>query len=168
MLAQQMPFGRTRFTLIELLVVIAIIAILASLLLPALSKARTQARMVSCIAQQSQIAASVIMYAGEHDDRLPPSICYGQQSGKWSWPVFFNVQPGNPLWNGGMVGTYLDNYLDTSILTCPMGPRMPPLENWTSSPNPWDYGHYSFFWNYGGQLRRARHGFALEQCAAAR
>ncbi len=61
------------FTLIELLVVIAIIAILASILFPVFARAREKARQTSCISNQKQIAASVQMYAQDHEEILPPA-----------------------------------------------------------------------------------------------
>jgi len=63
--------GRTGFTLIELLVVIAIIALLASMLLPALSKAREMARSVKCISNLKQFGTANMMYAADNDGWLP-------------------------------------------------------------------------------------------------
>ena len=65
---------RLSFTLIELLVVVAIIAILASLLLPAVSAAREKARGAFCINNLNQLGKSMIMYADENNGRTPPGI----------------------------------------------------------------------------------------------
>jgi prepilin-type N-terminal cleavage/methylation domain-containing protein/prepilin-type processing-associated H-X9-DG protein len=61
------------FTLIELLVVIAIIAILAAILFPVFARAREKARQTTCTSNQRQIAASIQMYAQDHEETLPSS-----------------------------------------------------------------------------------------------
>lgn len=91
-----------KFTLIELLVVIAIIGILASMLLPSLSRAREKAKTMVCVSNISQISKALQMYHLGNDDRMPScsSGVGGSTHVRDTWPSFLDPFLGGPSFTG--------------------------------------------------------------------
>ncbi len=114
------PLGGGRgaaFTLIELLIVISILAILAAILLPVLARAKSAAQATLCINNTKQLTLAWLIYAGDHEDRLPYNLG-GNASRK-------TVAPKDPLnWVNGIMswGPDPDNTNTTLITQASLGP----------------------------------------------
>ena len=106
---------KNAFSLIELLVVVAIIAILASLLLPALARAKSQARRISCVSQMRQIGIAFTLYRQDERDRFPDLRALKASLGFHPWTTWPRSDP-----RSGWAALSMKDYLNESVLwSCP-------------------------------------------------
>jgi len=115
------------FTLIELLVVIAIIAILAALLLPALSKAKNQAKSTACRNNLKQLDLCLIFYKDDNQTRYPQGLTIGGTY--WIWP--------------SLLRTYTTRGSDAHVFRCPSAPNSADWIPTFGSGLPAEYGYKS-------------------------
>ncbi len=133
-----------KFTLIELLVVIAIIAVLASMLLPALGKARAKAQAITCTNRQKQIGIAMAMYA---DDSNGCSVLMYGGDRMTNWSMMIN-RKSMERWYPAMLDKRGGDYLsDPNMLMCPITDPY----NWeTASAGIFNTHCYGSFWGVGG------------------
>ena len=129
------PDKKNAFTLIELLVVVSIIALLVSILLPALAKAREQAKRTMCVSNQRAIATALVEYATEWNDNFPPATYWDPTkgtSGGWSG----GMNPRHTLsimhndqwiWLGALFSTGILEDDSPRVLYCPSQSSNPDL-----------------------------------------
>lgn len=116
-------FSNGGFTLLELLTVTAVIAVLASMLLPVLAKAKVRARDITCISNLNQWGRATHLYASENNDRLPKDGSPNGLSTESGWYIDLARTAGAPAYHGETWRTNAEVSIKPSIWICPSNRR---------------------------------------------
>jgi prepilin-type N-terminal cleavage/methylation domain-containing protein len=163
------------FTLIELLTVLFIIALLMSILVPALRKAKRSVTVLLSSQNKREIITGSLCYSTDQDSHLPESVATLGTGTRWSWrepTVLTGFQKRGPAFYRS-VSEYLGDYIENaSTMFCPSAPsRYEFAEEVWAAGDAWDnpspdtgiedplFGNYCLYWNYIGYLEEGNKPF---------